>query len=127
MGLRELRLEKELSQNELSRLSGVSARMIQYYEQGVKDINKAQARSIYQLSQALNCRMEDLIMKNVTNMNGTEIWYEQAVELMDDEIREDLHDKLAPCSDQVFFTAYEKAHQEKFNEFWELSKENPTW
>lgn len=127
MGLRELRLEKELSQNELSKLSGVSARMIQYYEQGVKDINKAQAQSIYQLSQALNCRMEDLIMKNVINMNGTEIDFEQSIELMDDEIREDLHNKLAPCSDQVFFTEYEKAHQERFGEEWELSKANPTW
>ena len=127
MGLRELRLEKELSQNELSELSGVYARMIQYYEQGVKDINKAQAQSIYQLSQALNRRMEDLIMKNVINMNGTEIWYEQAVEFMDNEIREELHNKLSPCSDQVFFTEYEKAHKEKFSEEWELSKANPTW
>ena len=70
---------------------------------------------------------ENKSMKNVTNMNGTEIWYEQAVELMDDDIREELHNKLAPCSDQVFFTEYEKVHEEKFGEEWELSKENPTW
>lgn len=63
----------------------------------------------------------------VINMNGTEINYEVAVELMDDEIREDLHFKLAPCTDQDFFTAYEKAHAEKYGEEWELSKENPCY
>lgn len=63
----------------------------------------------------------------VINMNGTEINYDVAVELMDDEIREDLHFKLAPCAEQEFFTAYEKAHAEKYGEEWELSKENPCY
>lgn len=63
----------------------------------------------------------------VINMNGTEINYEAAVMLMDDEIRESLHFKLAPCSEQDFFTAYEKAHAEKYGEEWELSKENPCY
>lgn len=64
---------------------------------------------------------------NVINKNGTEINYEAAVALMDDEIREQLHNELAPCEDQEFFSAYEKAHEEKFGEEWELSKENPVW
>lgn len=63
----------------------------------------------------------------VINMNGTEINYEAAVELMDDELREELHMDLAPCTDQEFFTAYEKAHAEKYGEEWELSKENPCY
>ena len=63
----------------------------------------------------------------VINMNGTEINYEVAVELMDDEIRESLHFELAPCTEQEFFTAYEKAHAEKYGEEWELSKENPCY
>lgn len=61
----------------------------------------------------------------VINMNGTEINYEAAVMLMDEEIRESLHFELAPCTEQEFFTAYEKAHAEKYGEEWELSKENP--
>ena len=65
-------------------------------------------------------------MKTVINKNGKEIDFEASIELMDDEIRESLHNELSPCSDQVFFSAYEKAHEEKFGE-WELSKENPTW
>lgn len=40
---------------------------------------------------------------NVINKNGTQINYNIAVSLMDDEIREELHEE------------------------WELSKENPCW
>ena len=42
--------------------------------------------------------------------------FEQAVNLMDDEIREDLHRELAPCSDEEFLTEYMKKHEEKFGE-----------
>ena len=63
----------------------------------------------------------------VINMNGTEINYDAAVMLMDDEILESLHFELAPCTEQEFFTAYENAHAEKYGEEWELSKENPCY
>ena len=59
----------------------------------------------------------------VINMNGTEINYETAAELMDDEIRDSICGTVD--SEQEFFTAYEKAHAEKYGEEWELSKENP--
>ena len=52
----------------------------------------------------------------VINQNGAEIDFEVAVSLMDDEIREDLNRELAPCSEQEFFSAYEKAHAEKYGE-----------
>ena len=61
----------------------------------------------------------------VINMNGTEINYETAVELMDDEIRESICGTVD--SEQEFFTAYEKAHAEKYGEEWELIKENPCY
>ena len=61
----------------------------------------------------------------VINMNGAEINYEAAVELMDDEIRESIFGTVD--SEQEFFTAYEKAHVEKYGEEWELSKENPCY
>jgi hypothetical protein len=63
----------------------------------------------------------------VTNQSGTQIEFDDAVDFMDDHLRERLHDKLAPCSDQRFFTAYEDAHRHYFEEDWELSKSNPTW
>ena len=66
-------------------------------------------------------------MIGVLNRNGTAIDYEVAVTAMDDEIREELHSELAPCTEQEFFARYEQEHEKKFQEEWEFSKENPTW
>lgn len=63
MNLKNIREDRVLSQAKLAEASGVSVRMIQYYEQGIKDINKAQAETVYKLARALNCNMEDLIEK----------------------------------------------------------------
>ena len=62
----------------------------------------------------------------VTNMNGTEIYMDAAVELMDDELREALAAEGFE-TEQEFFTAYEKAHAEKYGEEWELSKVSPQY
>lgn len=61
--LQKIRKNKGLTQAQLSELSGVSLRMIQYYEQGYKDINKAQAIVLYQLAQVLECTIEELLEK----------------------------------------------------------------
>lgn len=66
-------------------------------------------------------------MKNVINAAGTKINFESALALMDEEIREELHAELAPCTDQEFFSAYEARHEAKFGEEWELSKANPNY
>lgn len=66
-------------------------------------------------------------IKKVKNLNDTEIYYDSAVVLMDDDLREELHRELAPCTEQEFFSAYEKAHAEKYGEEWELSKTNPCY
>lgn len=63
MNLKRLRSEAGISQSKLSELSGVNLQMIQKYEQGVKDINKAQGETLYKLAQALECTVEDLIKK----------------------------------------------------------------
>lgn len=36
--------------------------------------------------------------------------------LMDDELREELHAKLAPCSEEKFLEEYKKAHFKKYRE-----------
>lgn len=59
--LKTIRENRDFSQAKLAEASGVSIRMIQYYEQGFKDINKAQAITVYKLAEALDCGMEDLI------------------------------------------------------------------
>jgi transcriptional regulator with XRE-family HTH domain len=59
--LKRLRNEKNLSQGKLSEISGVNYQMIQKYEQGVKDINKAQGLTLQALANALDCKIEDLL------------------------------------------------------------------
>lgn len=60
----KLKLRREaagFSQAELARRSGVGLRAIQMYEQRNKDINHAQAASLYRLARALSCEAEDLM------------------------------------------------------------------
>ena len=59
--LKFMREEKGLSQSELAKASGVPLRNIQAYEQGYKDINKAQVVTVLQLSEALDCNVYEII------------------------------------------------------------------
>lgn len=59
--LKRIRESKELSQSQLAEASGVNLRLLQYYEQGYKDINKAQAITVYKLAQVLKSPIEDLL------------------------------------------------------------------
>ena len=59
--LKTIRENRGISQTELSKLSGVSIRSIQMYEQKVNDIDKAQVGTIYKLSRVLGCTIEDLL------------------------------------------------------------------
>lgn len=61
--LKNIRTQRGYSQSKLSELSGVNLRMIQHYEQGVKDINLAQAITVHKLAQALECNMEELLQR----------------------------------------------------------------
>lgn len=62
----------------------------------------------------------------VKNDYGIEFDFDFAVSMMDDEIREKLHNEIAPCSEQEFFDAYAAEHEKVFCEEWELAKKNPT-
>ncbi len=55
-------------------------------------------------------------MKYVIDQNGNNIDYEAAVNLMDNEIREELHREMAPCTEQEFYDAYCKRHEETYHE-----------
>lgn len=63
-------------------------------------------------------------MITVKNEWNEEIIFEAVVSIMDDEIREAIHDRLAPCTEQEFFDAYCKAHEAKYGEEFECAKEN---
>jgi hypothetical protein len=49
-------------------------------------------------------------MSKVVDWDGREVDFDAAVALMDDDIREELHEELSPCSDQRFFNAYLEQH-----------------
>ena len=40
--------------------------------------------------------------------------YKVAVDMMDDEIREDVHGDLAPCTELEFLTVYMERHFQKY-------------
>lgn len=71
--LKEYRTKSGMSQSQLAEASGVNVRMIQYYEQGVKDINKASGETMYKLSRALGCKMEDLLELRKRTEEGKKI------------------------------------------------------
>ena len=59
--LKEIRTQQGLAQSLLSKEANVSLKTLQAYEQGDRDIKKAQAETVYKLAKALNCKMEELI------------------------------------------------------------------
>lgn len=52
----------------------------------------------------------------MVKVNNHMVDFDAAVQLMDDEIREEIHQKLAPCTKQEFVDAYVQRHREKFGE-----------
>lgn len=59
--LKDIRTGKGLSQSELADKANVNMRMIQHYEQGFKDINKAKLETLIDLSLALECNVSELL------------------------------------------------------------------
>lgn len=51
---------------------------------------------------------------------GHEVDFDACVNMMDDEIREELHAEMAPCTDQEFLDAYVERHAEKYGEDFEI-------
>ena len=59
------REDRKMTQSQLAEKSGVSLRLIQAYEQGYKDINKAQVVTVLQLAEALDCDVYEIINPRV--------------------------------------------------------------
>ena len=47
-------------------------------------------------------------------------YFEAAAELMDDEIREQIHADLAPCTEEEFLAEYCRRHEKKYGEQFEI-------
>lgn len=59
--LKTLRRAAGISQTQLAATAGLNVRMVQYYEQGVKDLNAAKLQTLLKLCNALNCALSDII------------------------------------------------------------------
>lgn len=66
-------------------------------------------------------------IETVTNKYGKQVDFESAVNHMDDDLREDLHNSISGCTAQEFFDAYSSAHENKFGEEWIADCANPVW
>ena len=62
--LKQRRSSCGMSQSGLAVEADVPLRQIQLFEQGQRDINRTSAITLFKLSKALHCRMEDLIEPN---------------------------------------------------------------
>jgi hypothetical protein len=62
-----------------------------------------------------------------TDNRGSDTDYNDAVERMDDEVREQVHADFAPCSHQEFFNRYCVRHFEKFGEDFVEQLDVRTW
>ena len=62
--LRQRRDTCGMSQSDLARDADVPLRQIQLFEQGQRDINKTSAVTLFKLSKALHCKMEDLLERS---------------------------------------------------------------
>lgn len=59
--LQRVRINKNLSQSELSDRSGVPVKTIQRYEQNTEIINGAKLKTLVALCRALSCKIGDII------------------------------------------------------------------
>lgn len=66
MSLQEVRKQRNLSQRECAEHSGINVRILQFYEQGVRDINGAKLSTLLKLCNALECRLEDILTDQET-------------------------------------------------------------
>ncbi len=64
--LQQRRQAAGLSQSQLAKLAGVGVRVYQNYEQGVRDISKAQLSTLLRICKALNCKLSDIVTDKET-------------------------------------------------------------
>lgn len=59
--LQALRIETGLSQSQLAAAADINGRMLQHYEQGVKELSGAKLATLLKICIALNCKLEDIL------------------------------------------------------------------
>jgi hypothetical protein len=89
------------------------------FDGGWKSCDLEEIKEEYELTDdeavAICEELADIEAKYV-EFNGNTVEYEIIENLMDDEIREELHAEYAPCTNQFFLDKYLEAHEAKFHE-----------
>lgn len=63
----------------------------------------------------ITCECQE-VQSGQAMLNGSKVDFEACVNLMDSELREDVHMDLAPCTEQEFLDEYADRHLEKYGE-----------
>lgn len=64
--LQRLRKAADLSQSQMAEAAGINPRVYQYYEQGVKDVSRAQLSTLLKICNTLGCRLSDIVTDQET-------------------------------------------------------------
>jgi transcriptional regulator with XRE-family HTH domain len=64
--LKALREDRGLSQSQLAAAADISTRVLQNYEQGVRDLNGAKLVTLLKLCNALECKLADIVTDEET-------------------------------------------------------------
>jgi len=64
--LQTLRQTAGYSQSQLAKIAGISARVLQNYEQGARDLNGAKLETLLRLCLALKCKLSDIVTDDAT-------------------------------------------------------------
>ena len=65
--LKKMRILRTLTQEELSKISGVNIKSLTMYEQIPEKLSSASVSTVYKLACALNCDIEDILNKDTIN------------------------------------------------------------
>lgn len=61
--LKDMRESKGLSQAQLAKKARISLQRLQHYEQGFRNINKAEVMVVLRIADALGCDIRDILNK----------------------------------------------------------------
>lgn len=64
--LQRLRQAAGFSQSQMAKAAGINPRVYQYYEQGFKDVSRAQLATLLKICNTLGCRLSDIVTDRET-------------------------------------------------------------
>lgn len=109
--------QRRLEQNRKSMKKQYRKRRANMTEEEL-DVHRAKTREAVRRYRARKKAEKELKAMEDRTIKACEIidkgLYDAAIELMDDDIREDIHKDMAPCTDLEFLVEYMKRHKEKY-------------